>query len=133
MIEKETIPKGWTIANFNECCENISLNGIKIKQKQYLASGKFPVIDQGRELIGGYFNDELLVVPNEPPYIVFGDHTRVKKFVTFRFIAGADGVKVLKPYDFILPKLFYYFIHAVETVHLSVSANFGTNEEKTYS
>jgi len=114
MIKKETIPKGWSIANFNECCENISLNGIKIKQKQYLASGKFPVIDQGRELIGGYFNDELLVVPNEPPYIVFGDHTKIKKFVTFKFIAGADGVKVLKPHDFILPKLFYYFIHAVK-------------------
>lgn len=114
MIELETLPKGWTIANFNECCENISLNGIKVKQKQYLASGKFPVIDQGRELIGGYFNDDLLVVPNEPPYIVFGDHTKVKKFVTFKFIAGADGVKVLKPYDFILPKLFYYFIHAVK-------------------
>ncbi len=114
MIELETIPKGWTVAKFNECCENISLNGIKIKQKQYLASGKFPVIDQGRELIGGYFNDELLAVPNEPPYIVFGDHTKVKKYVTFKFIAGADGVKVLKPFDFILPKLFFYFIHAVK-------------------
>jgi len=114
MIELETLPKGWTIANFNECCENISLNGIKIKQKQYLVSGKLPVIDQGRELIGGYFNDELLAVPNEPPYIVFGDHTKVKKFVTFKFIAGADGVKVLKPFDFILQKLFFYFIHAVK-------------------
>jgi type I restriction enzyme S subunit len=115
MIDKNNLSKGWTIAKFKECCENISLNGIKIKQKQYLASGKFPVIDQGRELIGGYFNDELLVVPNEPPYIVFGDHTKIKKFVTFKFIAGADGVKVLKPYDFILPKLFYYFIYAVKT------------------
>ena len=114
MTELENIPKGWTIAKFDECCENISLNGIKIKQKQYLASGKFPVIDQGREIIGGYYNDESLVVPNQPPYIVFGDHTKAKKFITFKFIAGADGVKVLKPYDFILPKLFYYFIHAVK-------------------
>lgn len=113
-VNKEVLPKGWAIAKFNECCENISLNGIKIKQKQYLASGKFPVIDQGRELIGGYFNDDLLVVPNEPPFIIFGDHTKVKKYVTFKFIAGADGVKVLKPYGFILPKLFYYFIHAVK-------------------
>lgn len=114
MSEIEVLPKGWVLAKFDECCENISLNGIRIKQKQYLNSGKIPVIDQGRELIGGYFNDELLVVPNEPPYVVFGDHTKVKKFVTFKFIAGADGVKVLKPYDFILPKLFYYFIYAVK-------------------
>lgn len=50
MIDKNNLSKGWTIAKFKECCENISLNGIKIKQKQYLASGKFPVIDQGREI-----------------------------------------------------------------------------------
>jgi len=108
------LPKGWTILKFNECCDNIPLNGIKIKQKQYKNFGKFPVIDQGRELVGGYFDDEELLIPSEPPYIVFGDHTKIKKYVTFNFIAGADGVKVLKPFEFIHPKLLYYFIHAIK-------------------
>ena len=111
---KHDLPNGWSLIKFNECCENIPLNGIKIKQKQYKNSGIFPVIDQGRNLIGGYFDDEKLLIPSEPPYIVFGDHTKVKKYVSFNFIAGADGVKVLKPFGFINPKLLYYFIHAIK-------------------
>ena len=108
------LPQGWTSLLVEDSFYNISLNGIKIKQKSYQPSGKYPVVDQGQHLIGGYFDDEELVVPNEPPYIIFGDHTKVKKFITFRFIAGAEGVKVLKPLSFYDPKLFFYFIHCVK-------------------
>ena len=79
-----------------------------------MQEGKFPVVDQGQEMIGGYFNDEKLVVPTEPPYIVFGDHTKVKKYVNFKLIAGADGVKVLKPHSIYDPKFFFYLIHTVK-------------------
>lgn len=114
MIENDNLPKGWAVARFEDCCLNISLNGIKLKQKEYLSLGNIPVVDQGKELIGGYYNDKRFLVPFEPPYIVFGDHTKTIKFINFKFVAGADGVKVLKPLDFILPKLFYYFINAVK-------------------
>ncbi|NJO68042.1 MAG: hypothetical protein HC830_01100 [Bacteroidetes bacterium] len=99
MNEEVNIPKHWQLKKLGEVCDKISLNGIKIKQKDYLVQGNYPVVDQGQELIGGYYNDENLIVPNEPPYIIFGDHTRVKKFINFKFIAGADGVKVLKPHS----------------------------------
>src|ERR1035437_2525062 len=99
MTETNNIPKHWKIKELGEVCDKISLNGIKIKQKDYLTEGKYPVIDQGQDLIGGYYNDENLLVPTEPPFIIFGDHTKVKKFVNFRFIPGADGVKVLKPHS----------------------------------
>jgi type I restriction enzyme S subunit len=108
------IPAGWIIIPFSEACENVSLNGLKIKQKQYLGQGNYPVVDQGHELIGGYFDNDDLVVGKHPPYIVFGDHTRVKKYINFNFIAGADGVKVLKPYDFFNPKLLFYFLHSIK-------------------
>jgi len=107
-------PKHWGIKKLGDVCDKISLNGIKIKQKDYLTKGKFPVIDQGQELIGGYFNDESLIIPDKPPYIIFGDHTKVKKFVNFKFIAGADGVKVLKPHLIYDPKFFFYLIHVVK-------------------
>jgi type I restriction enzyme, S subunit len=116
MKEEQNIngwPKNWKRVELGNVCEKISLNGIKIKQKEYLSEGKFPVIDQGQELIGGYFNDEKLVVPNEPPYVVFGDHTKVKKFINFKFIAGADGVKVLKSSPEYEPKFFYYLLYTV--------------------
>jgi len=113
-MTNNNIPKHWQVKKLGEVCDKISLNGIKIKQKDYLTEGKFPVVDQGQELIGGYFNDEKLVVPTEPPYIIFGDHTKIKKFITFKFIAGADGVKVLKPHSILNPKFFFYLIHTVK-------------------
>jgi type I restriction enzyme S subunit len=114
MSEIRAIPKHWQLKQLGKVCDKISLNGIKIKQKDYLQEGKFPVVDQGQEMIGGYFNDEKLVVPTEPPYIVFGDHTKVKKYINFKFIAGADGVKVLKPHSIYDPKFFFYLIHTVK-------------------
>ena len=88
----------------------------KVKQKEYLTEGLYPVIDQGQPLIGGYTDDETLVVNTELPVIVFGDHTKVKKFVDFPFVAGADGTKILKPKKdyFIEPQLFYWFLHCVK-------------------
>ena len=40
--------------------------------------------------------------------IVFGDHTRSVKFINFPFIAGADGIKVVKPNESVLPNFLYY-------------------------
>jgi type I restriction enzyme S subunit len=105
------IPDGWEIMNFNETYSSVTLNKIKIKQKDYLVNGNFPVIDQGQELIGGYFDDIKYLIDEEPPFVVFGDHTKVKKFINFKFVAGADGVKVLKPNSHINSKLLFYFLH----------------------
>ena len=88
----------------------------KVKQKEYLSNGKFPVVDQGQDLIGGFVDDESLLVKTELPVIVFGDHTKAKKFIDFPFVAGADGTKIIKPKKdfFIEPKLFYWFLHCVK-------------------
>lgn len=105
------IPDGWEIMNFNETYTSVTLNKIKIKQKDYLTIGNYPVVDQGQELIGGYFDNIQYVIKEEPPFLVFGDHTKVKKFINFKFVAGADGVKVLKPIKHINPKLLFFFLH----------------------
>ena len=42
--------------------------------------------------------------------IVFGDHTRVLKYIDFDFVIGADGVKILLPVDEIDSKFLYYFL-----------------------
>ena len=105
------IPDGWEIMNFNETYTSVTLNKIKIKQKDYLTKGNYPVVDQGQELIGGYFDNIQYVIKEEPPFLVFGDHTKVKKFINFKFVAGADGVKVLKPNKHINPNLLFFFLH----------------------
>ena len=107
--ELEQLPPNWKLMIFSESVDNISTVGKKIKQRDYLPDGKFPIIDQGIELIGGYTDDESCVVECELPVIVFGDHTKVVKFINQRFAPGADGVKVLKPHNYFDPKLFFYF------------------------
>ena len=102
------------IKKLNDVSKKLSLNKLKIKQKEYLPTGLFPVIDQGQDLIGGYYNDESLLISDEPPYIIFGDHTKIKKYINFKFIPGADGVKVLKAKENILPKFLFYLLFTIK-------------------
>lgn len=78
----------------------------KVKSHGYLKSGKFPVIDQGQDYIGGYTNEEDAFPEGE--YIIFGDHTCVVKFVDFPFVQGADGVKIIVPKEGVFCKYLYY-------------------------
>ena len=80
----------------------------KTKQKNYLKHGALAIVDQGRELIGGYTDDVSMRIACELPVIVFGDHTRAVKYVNFPFGAGADGIKILQPKPSVFPKYLYY-------------------------
>ena len=91
------LPQGWVETEFRKIVKSISLTGKKLKQKEYLQSGKFPVIDQGQDFIGGFTDKKELVVECKLPVIIFGDHTKIVKFVNQIFVVGADGVKVLEP------------------------------------
>ena len=61
----------------------------------YLKTGNIPVIDQGKNYIAGYTNDNECIVNVTTPYIVFGDHTRVLKYIPFSFAKGADGTQLI--------------------------------------
>lgn len=80
----------------------------KTKQKAYLEKGKLAIVDQGQNLIGGYTDNLNMMVECDLPVIVFGDHTRAVKYITFPFGAGADGIKILKPKENVLPLFLYY-------------------------
>jgi type I restriction enzyme S subunit len=108
------IPNGWSTKKVANSIKNISLTGRKLPLRDYLVVGKYPVIDQGQKFIGGYTDQEDLVVQSSLPVIVFGDHTKAIKYIDFPFVAGADGVKVLKPLDFFHPKLLYYFLQVID-------------------
>jgi len=108
------LPKGWVWTRLGDIIRKVALTGRKLKQREYQEKGRLPVIDQGHTFIGGYTDKEDLKVCCEPPVIVFGDHTKVVKYVDFDFVAGADGVKALKPLEAFYPKLFYYFVQAIQ-------------------
>ena len=81
--------------SFDELFEDQTKLGVKIKTDEYRASGAHVIIDQGQRQIAGYTDLEDGLFTNVP-VIVFGDHTRVIKYVDEPFFLGADGVKVLR-------------------------------------
>jgi type I restriction enzyme S subunit len=85
--------------------------GIGLLANQYLKEGEFPIVDQGKSLTSGFTNDKSKIIDVENPIIIFGDHTRIFKFIDFDFAPGADGTKVIVPnYKLINPKLFYLLL-----------------------
>jgi type I restriction enzyme S subunit len=96
----------------------------KIPKGDYLESGDIPIIDQGQDLIGGYTNERQAVCDIRLPCVVFGDHTKIFKFVTKPFALGADGVKVLSEANNIDPKFAYYFLNTLNLPDVGYSRHF---------
>ena len=82
------------IKSFDEVFEDVTKLGVKMKTDENHPIGKYQIIDQGQEAVAGYSDLEDGVFENVPA-IVFGDHTRIVKYVDQPFFLGADGVKVL--------------------------------------
>lgn len=80
----------------------------KILKSDYKETGEFPIIDQSTDFIGGYTNEKESVY-QEIPMIVFGDHTRILKYITFPFACGADGTQLVTPKNSKISKAFLYF------------------------
>jgi len=94
----EKVSKKSLFYNFEDVFKSISTKPYQIKKSEIKTEGNIPVIDQGQKLIAGYSNDKKYILNNKG-IILFGDHTTLIKFIDFNFIVGADGVKLLKPYD----------------------------------
>jgi type I restriction enzyme M protein len=81
---------------------------IKIKKEDFCDNGRFPIIDQSQKIISGWHNNENAVIYSDAPLVIFGDHTCVVKYVNFPFIQGADGIKILRTNNLLLPKFLYF-------------------------
>ena len=91
------IPNTWKWVPAVFPAVGISDQGKKVKTKDVLPEGQFPVVDQGKVKIRGFCDDPGKVIQVTQPIVIFGDHTRETKFVDFDFVVGADGVKILRP------------------------------------
>lgn len=107
------LPDGWKWVRIGKIFIDVTDSQKKIKQKEYLLKGKWPVIDQGQHFIGGYSDADELIYTDELPVIIFGDHTRNVKYIDFQFIQGADGVKVLKPQSFVYSKFLFWLLKGI--------------------
>jgi type I restriction enzyme S subunit len=80
----------------------------KIPKADYIEKGDFPIIDQSTDFIGGYTNEKEAVYEHLP-MIVFGDHTRILKYINFPFACGADGTQLVKPENPSISVAYLYF------------------------
>jgi type I restriction enzyme, S subunit len=99
-------------APFREAYESISVSNKKLHSRDYLASGLFPVIDQGQQEIAGFTNRSELVSHFSEPLILFGDHTRAIKYVDIPFVVGADGVRLYRAKEGFDSEYLYYFLRS---------------------
>ncbi len=68
----------WDKQTFTDCVEPIRVDrGKQVKTREYLSSGKYPIVDQGQGLVAGWTDSEEAVIQDGLPYVVFGGHTRI--------------------------------------------------------
>ena len=110
------LPEGWESCKLGDMLAKIKRPG-KVRKGDYLKEGSTPCVDQSESFIGGYTDNEDAKITSPLPLVVFGDHTRVLKFIDFYFACGADGTQLLFPKDDRLSIQYFYF--AVSNVDLS--------------
>jgi len=103
----------WETNTVAECLRSIRVNCPKLQTAEYKQSGLYPVIDQGQNFISGWTDNEAAVISSGLPIVVFGDHTRIFKYVDIPFARGADGTQLLCPKSYLNPRFFYYSCKAI--------------------
>lgn len=114
----------WPLINFSKIILDVTGGQKKIQKKAYLLQGQIPVIDQGQALVAGYTEDDTALFNKKTPVVLFGDHTRIFKYIDFPFALGADGVKALETHDTLLPKFFYFYCQSIKIPSRGYSRHF---------
>ena len=110
---KKEIPPNWTVDTIGNLLT------------AYCKNGLIPVIDQSSNYIAGYTNDETSILVNPNGYIIFGDHTRIVKYVRFPFARGADGTQIIDSNNSNMPnELFYQVIKSIDLSNYGYARHF---------
>ena len=83
----------------------------KIVAAEYKQEGKYAIYDQSSDKVICGYTDMEDGVCCDYPTILFGDHSRIIKYIDTPFFIGADGVKIIRPLGstFII-KFAYYML-----------------------
>lgn len=113
---KREIPIGWDVGKVESFIAK-STKKLEIPTSDILQYGKYPVIDQSSDFIAGYTNDEDAIISLADGAIIFGDHTRVLKYINFPFARGGDGTQLIISSSNRIPTILFY--HILSTFDLS--------------
>lgn len=120
----QAFPAHWDVLPFSSAVKDATSEYSKLQKSEYLEQGRFPIVDQGQQRFGGYTNDESVVCLGGSPAIVFGDHTRIFKFIDEPFCLGADGAKVLEPKAELDKKFLFYYLSSLNIESAGYSRHF---------
>lgn len=118
----------WEYKILTDCIEKVKYTN-KIQSSDYKKEGLYPIISQEDEYISGYCDNESDLFKISKPIVIFGDHTRIVKYIDFDFVLGADGVKILQPIDNLSAKFFSYFLKSYPIPSLGYSRHFKVIKE----
>ncbi|MCF6751745.1 restriction endonuclease subunit S [Pseudomonas stutzeri] len=117
-------PANWDVLPFSLAVKDATSEYSKLQKSEYLVQGRFPIVDQGQQKFGGYTDDESVVSLDVGAAIVFGDHTRIFKFIDEPFCLGADGAKVLEPKVELDKKFLFYYLSSLSIESAGYSRHF---------
>ena len=118
------VPEGWKKEHIGDLIKKVTRTK-QIKTAEYLPEGTFPIIDQSRDFVAGYTNDQEAVVDMGCPVIVFGDHTRILKYIQCPFAKGADGTQLIISNNENMPQsLLYSSLVAVDLSNYHYARHF---------
>ncbi len=104
------IPVDWEEIDFEATITKNNFSRVNlIPSSEFKSEGKYPIIDQGQEFIAGYTDADEKLYKIKEPVVLFGDHTRVFKYIDFPFVGGADGIKIFSPNPRLFEPKFYYY------------------------
>ncbi|NQT93804.1 MAG: restriction endonuclease subunit S [Lentisphaerae bacterium] len=109
---------------FSAACKDSTSGQPKVQNRTYLDAGRYPIVDQGQQRVAGYTDDTSFLYSGELPVVLFGDHTRIFKYVDYPFALGADGVKVLSAKKGFIPKFLYYYFQCQDLPSRGYSRHF---------
>ena len=122
--EESGLPVGWEYIKVDDLLGKVK-STTKIKSTEILETGLIPVVDQSRSFIKGFTNDRTALLNTKDPIIVFGDHTRILKFINFPFARGADGTQVILSKNERMPQhLFYYSLLNIDLSNYHYARHF---------
>ncbi|MFJ4373444.1 restriction endonuclease subunit S [Pseudomonas japonica] len=110
---------------FSEVVTDVTAKFTKVKASDYRAQGRYKIIDQGKKPIAGYTDDSSLVNEKLLPVVIFGDHTRVLKYVDEPIALGADGAKALRVNPGLAnARYVYYYLRSIQIKEAGYSRHF---------
>lgn len=116
--------------SFDKIANTVNVKAFQVSKSDYQEKGKTPIVDQGQMFIAAYSDSEKIF--KDVPFILFGDHTRIIKWIDFPCVIGADGVQAIKSKVEMDIKYLYYLLSNTELPNLGYSRHMGILKEKVF-